>query len=85
MESCDSIIYLLGEGRSMTTDVNRLETKLNDHDKRISNLETRVSIAENNITAINQKLDKIDSNISKLIWIVLAAIIGAVLRSIGLI
>lgn len=83
MESCDSIIYLWGRERSMT--VERNEARLNDHDKRISNLETRVSIAENNITTINQKLDKIDSNISKLIWMVLAAIIGAVLRSIGII
>jgi hypothetical protein len=70
-----------GKGVATLEEVKKIVT---EHDKRISNLETRVAIAENNITAINQKLDKIDANISKLIWLVMAAIVGAVLKQVGL-
>lgn len=47
---------------------------------RVSNLETRMAVAERDIQTINQKLDKIDANVTKLIWIVMASVIGTVLK-----
>ena len=49
---------------------------------RQSTYEARLAVAETNIDNINRKLDKIDANLSRLMWIVLAAIIGAVLKSV---
>lgn len=47
---------------------------------RVTALETRVALAERDIESINKKLDKIEGNTSKLLWIVVVAIVGAVLR-----
>jgi hypothetical protein len=47
---------------------------------RVTSLELRMALAENNIGDIVKKLDKIDNNISKLIWIVVGAVILAVLN-----
>ena len=49
-------------------------------ENRVNNLEIRVAVAERDIDSINQKLDKIDTNLSKLMWIVIVAVAGAVLR-----
>lgn len=51
---------------------------------RVTSLEIRMAVAESTIKEFGKKLDKIDANISKLTWIVLAAVVGAVLKSIGL-
>ena len=42
-------------------------------------IDTRLTLAEHNISEINKKLDKIDANISKLLWIVIAFVIASVL------
>lgn len=52
---------------------------------RVTQLEVRVAVLESNQKEVDKKLDKIDANISKLTWIVVAAVIGAVLKSVGLI
>jgi hypothetical protein len=46
---------------------------------KVQRIETRMAVAENNIDTINRKLDKIDANISKLLWIVITFVILAVL------
>jgi uncharacterized membrane protein len=46
---------------------------------RLTQLETRVAVAENNIDTINKKLDKIESNTTWLLRIVIGAIILAIL------
>jgi uncharacterized coiled-coil protein SlyX len=51
---------------------------------RVTSLEIRMAVAESTIKEFGKKLDKIDTNINKLTWIVLAAVLGAVLKSIGL-
>lgn len=48
---------------------------------RLTSLEIRMAVAESNIKEFGKKLDKIDANISKLIWIVGTAIILAILKS----
>jgi uncharacterized coiled-coil protein SlyX len=59
--------------------------KVDSHESRITQLEIRTSINENNIDNLNKKLDKIDATLTKLSWLVMAAVLGAVLKSIGLI
>lgn len=51
---------------------------------RVNSLEIRMAVAESNIQEIGKKLDKIDANINKLTWIVVIAVLGAILKSIGL-
>lgn len=63
---------------------NAVTQKLDNHESRINNLEIRTAINENNIDNLNKKLDKIDVGINKLTWIVVIAVLGAVLKSIGL-
>ena len=58
--------------------------KVESHEARIASLEVRTAINETNIQELNKKLDKIDSSINKLTWIVIAAVVGAILKSIGL-
>lgn len=55
---------------------------MSDLDSRVQNLEIRMGIAENNINKIEKKLDKIDNNTSKIIWLIISTIILAVLASI---
>ena len=43
-------------------------------------MEIRVAINENNTANLEKKLDKIDNNISKLTWIVISAVVLAVLN-----
>ena len=57
-----------------------LEQKVDNHESRIGNLEIRVAINENNTANLEKKLDKIDNNISKLTWIVISAVVLAVLN-----
>ena len=57
-----------------------LEQKVDNHESRIGNLEIRIAINENNTANLEKKLDKIDNNISKLTWIVVSAVILAVLN-----
>lgn len=47
---------------------------------RVTSLEIRVAVAESNIKEFGRKLDKIDANISKLTWIVISAVVLAVLN-----
>lgn len=63
---------------------NAVTQKVDNHESRISALEIRTAINENNIDNLNKKLDKIDVGINKLTWIVVIAVLGAVLKSIGL-
>lgn len=49
-------------------------------ENKTSNHEIRLAVAENNIDQINRKLDKIDANLSKVLWIMIAAVVGAVLK-----
>jgi predicted sugar kinase len=48
---------------------------------RITALEIRVAVAESNIKEFGRKLDKIDNSIGKLTWIVIGAVVMAVLKS----
>lgn len=57
-----------------------MEHKVTNLEARVSNLETRMAVAERDIQGIIQKLDKIDMNLSRLMWIVVAAVMGAVLK-----
>lgn len=57
--------------------------------ERITNLETEmitvkidVAVAKSDINMVKGKLDKIDTNINKLTWIVVGAVILAVLNSV---
>lgn len=52
---------------------------------RLTGLEIRMAVAESSIEAFGKKLDKIDANISKLIWIVVLAVLGAVLKTAGIV
>ena len=49
---------------------------------RVTSLEIRMAVAESNIKEVSKKLDKIDNNISKLTWIIISAIVLAILGSI---
>jgi chaperonin cofactor prefoldin len=57
-----------------------MDEKVATLESRVSNLETRVAVAERDIQGINQKLDKIDGNLTRLMWIVIIAVVGALLR-----
>jgi chromosome segregation ATPase len=46
----------------------------------VSDIKTRLAIAENNIEKIEQKLDKIDTNLNKVMWILITAVLLAVLN-----
>jgi chaperonin cofactor prefoldin len=54
----------------------------NQHDleSRVTSLEIRMAVAESNIKEFGKKLDKIDQNLSKVMWILIVAVIGAVLN-----
>lgn len=52
---------------------------------RVTSLEIRMAVAESHIKEFRGKLDTISSDIRKLMWLVLAAVVGAVLKSVGLI
>lgn len=47
---------------------------------RVTSLEIRMAVTENNVQKIETKLDKIDQNLNKLLWLVGGAIILAVLK-----
>lgn len=64
---------LAAENQDVRADVKQLEN-------RVTSIETRLAVAERDIEGINKKLDKIDANLSKLMWIVIVAVVGAVLR-----
>lgn len=49
---------------------------------RVTSLEIRMAVAESSIDRIEKRLDKIDAGISKLTWIVLTSVIGAVLMTV---
>jgi hypothetical protein len=59
---------------------------INQHDGtnegRITSLEIRVAVAESNIKEFRGKLDKIDANINKLTWIVIGAVVLAIVNSV---
>lgn len=55
------------------------EERLVSLETRVTSLETRVAVAESNIEHINKKLDKIDSNTTWLLRIVVGVIVIAVL------
>jgi chaperonin cofactor prefoldin len=46
----------------------------------VNDIKTRLAIAENNIEKIDQKLDKIDTNLNKVMWILITAVLLAVLN-----
>lgn len=48
---------------------------------RLTSLEIRMAVAESNIKEFRGKLDKIDNNINKLTWIVIGAVVLAILKS----
>ena len=48
-------------------------------DSRVTNLEIRMAVAESNIDTISKKLDKIDSGINKVLWLITSTIIIALL------
>lgn len=70
------IIYYFGGVGPMT------EERFSSLEAKVGNLEIRVAITENNIDNINKKLDKIDTNISRLTWIVVGAVVAAVLKMV---
>lgn len=47
---------------------------------RVTSLEIRMAVTENNVQKIETKLDNIDKNLNKLLWLVGGAIILAVLK-----
>jgi uncharacterized coiled-coil protein SlyX len=49
---------------------------------RVNNLETRVALAERDIEGINKKLDKIDAGLSRLTWIVISAVVLAIVQQV---
>lgn len=51
-------------------------------DSRVTNLEIRMAVAESNIDTISKKLDKIDSGINKVLWLITSTIIIALLAFI---
>jgi hypothetical protein len=55
------------------------EERIASLEHRISTLETRITVAEVNIDHINRKLDKIDSNTTWLLRIVIGFAVTAVL------
>lgn len=46
---------------------------------RVTSLEIRMAVAESNIAEVRSQLNKIDAGISKLTWIVISSVVGAVL------
>jgi uncharacterized protein YPO0396 len=57
-----------------------VEEEVRELKAQVNNHETRLVVAERDIENINRKLDKIDANTSKLLWIVVAAVVGALLK-----
>jgi uncharacterized membrane protein len=57
----------------------RTEERLSYVEMKVATLETRLAVAENNIQNINEKLNKIESNTTWLLRIIIGAIILAVL------
>jgi wobble nucleotide-excising tRNase len=49
---------------------------------RLTSLEIKVAVLESNQKEVDKKLDKIDTNISKLTWIVVGAVVLAILNSV---
>jgi hypothetical protein len=49
---------------------------------RLTSLEIKVAVLESNQKEVDKKLDKIDTNISKLTWIVIGAVVLAILNSV---
>lgn len=50
--------------------------------EEVSDLKTRMAVAESNIREISKKIDKIEGNTSKIIWLVGSAIILSALNMI---
>lgn len=46
----------------------------------VGDLKIRVAVAESNISEVKSKLNKIDTNISKLLWLVGAAILAIIIN-----
>lgn len=55
-----------------------VESRVLSLEGRVSSLESRVAVAENNIDTINRKLDKIESNTTWVLRLVIGAIILAI-------
>lgn len=58
------------------------KVKLDNHEIRITALEVENAINKTNIQNLTNKLDKIDSNISRLNWLILSAVVLAVMNLI---
>lgn len=60
------------------------QERLNKLESEMIEVKIDVAVAKSDISMVKGKLDKIDTNISKLTWIVVAAVLGAILKSIGI-
>lgn len=56
-----------------------MEARVVGLEARVAQLEARVAVAETNIDNVKEKIDKIDSNTTWLLRIVVGAIVAAVL------
>lgn len=65
-----------------TSDYRSLLDKYEMMDKRQDGMELRLTLAEKDVQNITKKLDKIDGNTSKIIWLIASAIILAILEFI---
>jgi hypothetical protein len=59
-----------------------VEQEIKDLKKQVSDLDFRTKINERDIQAITAKLDKIEGNTSKIMWLIITAVVLALLNTI---
>ncbi|UQS95100.1 hypothetical protein Pam3_29 [Pseudanabaena phage Pam3] len=59
--------------------MDRLDERFAKQDDRLTKLEVKSAVDYERHLAIVGRLDKIDGHISKLVWLILSAIVGALL------
>lgn len=59
-----------------------VEQEIKDLKKQVSDLDFRTKINERDIQAITAKLDKIEGNTSKIMWLIITAVVLALLNTV---
>jgi hypothetical protein len=59
-----------------------VEQEIKDLKRQVSDLDFRTKINERDIQAITAKLDKIEGNTSKIMWLIITAVVLALLNTI---
>lgn len=62
--------------------MDRMDERFSKQDDRITKLEVKSAVDHERHTAIVGRLDRIDGHVSKLVWLILASIVAAVLSFI---